>query len=160
MLKRPERKVRDGPRQIERRRQRCDEVIAALRARRRAPADARDRVAVRNDGIARLASGNVIHRVTPGSNNGYERDLGRRRAPGRNQCGRCKNQCAQDDEKLLHDVAISIMNCSPAGTIGKFSNVRRLPVCTTFSKIVNQRSLVWPGCVKKLKFVPGGLLAG
>ena len=34
------------------------------------------------------------------------------------------------------------------------------PVCTTLSKTMSHLSLVWPGCVKKLKLVPSGLDAG
>src|SRR5262245_47964825 len=32
-----------------------------------------------------------------------------------------------------------------------------LPVCTTLSKTTSHRSLVWPGCVRKLKLVRSGL---
>jgi hypothetical protein len=52
VLKRAERKVRNRAWQRKRRRQRRDEVIATLRARRRTPADARDWVAVGNNRIA------------------------------------------------------------------------------------------------------------
>ena len=96
MSKRAEREVRDWPRQRKRRRQRCDEVIAALLACRRTPADARDRVAVRDGGIARLASGNAVYRVSPETDSGNERNLGRRGDAGRNQRERRPqdgNQC-------------------------------------------------------------------
>src|SRR5438876_6643839 len=76
MRKCPERKERDRPGERLRRRQRPGKVIAALRRTgRRAPHDARGRVAVRDDGIARLNSGEVVRGVVPDSANGYVSDL-------------------------------------------------------------------------------------
>ena len=83
MRERAEREERDRPGQRERRRDGRSEVVAALRrAHRLAPPDDRGRAAVRDDGIGRLNSGEVVRRVMPSSGNGGVRDVGRRRAPG------------------------------------------------------------------------------
>ena len=85
VLECPEREERDRPGQFERLRQRRDEVVTTLLARRRTPADARGRVAIRDDGVAGLDSGRVVDGVAPGPAYGYERDLGCQRVSGRNE---------------------------------------------------------------------------
>ena len=86
MRKRPERKERGRPRERLRSGERRGDVIAALRrTRRRAPPDNRGRYAVRDDGITRLASGEVVRRVMPDSVDGDVSDLRGRRAPGCNK---------------------------------------------------------------------------
>src|SRR5262245_20429606 len=97
MRKRPERKERDGPGERLRGRERCGEVVAALRRTgRRAPPDDRGRYAVRDDGITRLTSGEVIRRVMPDSVDGYVGDLSCRRTSGQGQRDQCRSQCADE----------------------------------------------------------------
>src|SRR6059036_1466872 len=104
MRKCPKRKEGRGRRrQRLRARDRSGKIIAALRTGGDAPIDARRRYAVRDDGLTRLTSGDIIRWVMPVSGNGYESDLSRR-APGGNRNGQCSNQKAQDHERSFHCV--------------------------------------------------------
>ena len=79
-------KVRDGTWQIEWRRNRRDKIVATLSSRRRAPTDARYRVAVGNGRIARLGPWHSVYRTVP-------------KAPDRNNFDCSRQRTANGQEK-------------------------------------------------------------